>query len=78
MACPTCDHTMHRLRGQREWFWCQRCGTIANDLQSSGMLPEPPKLVGRVRDLLTAIGSYENELARQLGVTESCLLPKDR
>lgn len=28
MACPTCDHTMHKIAAQEAIFWCPRCGTV--------------------------------------------------
>lgn len=74
MACPTCDHTMHRLCD--EWFWCPRCGTIRKPGNKYG---DKPRLVGRVRDMLSRIGIFKvTEIAMTTGVLESIMLPEER
>jgi hypothetical protein len=69
---------MQRLSGQCEWFWCPRCGSIKDTAAKEPFGNETPKLVDRVRWFLDELGSTENEMARLAGITESCLLPKER
>lgn len=78
MACHNCDHTMQRLSGSQEWFWCPRCGSLKNSQCQEPHGNETPELVDRVRWFLDELGSTENEIGRQVGVHESCLLPGDR
>lgn len=61
MACPTCDHTMHRLSVERPdakevgTFWCPRCGTIkegGNEIYNSSS----PMLVERCRQFKSGLG----------------------
>lgn len=80
MSCPTCDHTVHGLRGVI--FWCPRCGTICD--RDNGGFYERPKLVDRCR-------TFEREsliagtatpaawsLWFRLGIRESINPPGDR
>lgn len=64
MACPTCDHTMHRIGVCRPpyesvpVFWCPRCGTLkANAVTEKD---EVPYLVGNLIERFERLGLRES------------------
>lgn len=69
MACPTCDHTMHRWGEAGQVFVCPRCGTVKD---SEGV--QVPKLVGRVLEFASHLTDEHQDLIAEferLGVRES-------
>jgi len=80
MACPTCDHTMSGLGSA--WYWCPRCGTLRHALGDLSN-DEAPKLVGRVRDLVSIEGTPEvsatlYDVSRRLGIFEAIFTAEKR
>jgi Zn-finger nucleic acid-binding protein len=80
MACPNCDHTMHKIGKSligKDWsmWWCPRCGTIKDDAGKT-----TPKLVNRVVEFCGGISDHWQiiqELERT-GVRECISLPGQR
>ncbi len=71
MSCPTCAHTMQRLRGGNTW--CPRCGTLNDDVGVA-----MPMLVERCRKFGPTLGARWGSLWVQLGIEESIRLPAER
>ena len=78
MACPTCDHTLHKVGVMPEpytqvpLFWCPRCGTLKANVVTQEH--ERPKLVSRTVEAAMLFrdqyGAALDELIR-LGIIES-------
>lgn len=78
MACPTCDHTMHRIGVCRPpyesvpVFWCPRCGTLKANVVTEK--DEVPYLVGRVAEFASYFTELDDNLIERferLGLRES-------
>ena len=78
MACPTCDHTVHKVGVMPEphsrcpLFWCPRCGTLKANIVIQEH--ERPKLVSRAVLLALLLRDRNPEALedlRRLGIIES-------
>lgn len=69
MACPTCDHTMHRLSGGEAW--CPRCGTLRSRIDDERCHDEMTMLVLRCREFSTTLGPSWKGLWHKMGIEES-------
>lgn len=81
MACPTCDHTMHKICDKTDMkalihvFWCPRCGTLRQLTPlTSHELDTPPKLPERVRLMLPFLNDTQKQAAWVSGLYESCMI----
>lgn len=74
MPCPNCDHTMHGI-GDQSNFWCPRCGTLLSDY-NYGREPdlvrhETPTLFTRARELWSKLPPLLRATAWTIGVGEA-------
>lgn len=66
MACPKCDHTLHRITAKTSW--CPRCGSLIEGERNTFHTSEP-----RLRELLSVrIGRREMSLVLEQQIRE-CL-----
>jgi hypothetical protein len=85
MACPTCDHTMHKLSlpaAVTSTWWCPRCGTLKHELVGPFEdREEVPALVKRCREFEKDRIVYtftEKGKWITLGITDAIHLPEER
>ena len=93
MACPTCDHTMHKLIGVGDYryFLCPRCGTLKVEIDGAAeAVVYVPKLVERCRKYAVTVlpeasrfgheipGEVVRSEFHRLGITEAIYRPEER
>ena len=78
MACPKCDHTMHKVGvclppyTEVPIFWCPRCGTLKANIVTGE--DESPTLVDRVERFADQFGEDDDTIIpvmRRMGILES-------